>query len=81
SADKQFRLNTLAAGDLDVQGAVTGNDIRLTTFATGGGNILLNNTLTSSGAGNQVVLSADGSITGTSTVSGTTVSLTATNGN
>jgi hypothetical protein len=72
-------ISTLNAGNMTVDGTLFGNDIRLTTFATGGGTIDLDGSL--NGA-TQVVLSADGSITRSSgTITTGLLDATATTGN
>jgi len=77
SVNKQFFLNTLATGDISVDGPVTGNDIRLTN--TGASNIILNSTVTGTGT-STVILTSGQSIDGSGKVTATTVTLTANNG-
>jgi len=75
-------LNTfdVTANSLTVNGALAANSILLSTTAGGSGNIQFTAPITSSGGGNSVSISADGSISGVGVVTGATVSLTATNG-
>ena len=76
----QLQLFSQAAGNITIAGAVTGNNIQIGTTTATTDDIIVNGTITASGAGSTVALTAGGDIPVNAAIGGSVIGLTATAG-